>query len=66
MAARLSSGDLQQFHELTVAIPQHPCGFETPLASDMHLGEQTSYKVCLCNHSCVTEEADHLRFEFSP
>ncbi len=62
VAAQLSTGDLHQFHKLTVAIPQHPCGFETPLAADMHLVEQTSDNVCLRSLSCVTEVAEHLHF----
>lgn len=62
MAAQLSSGDLHQFHRLAVAIAQHPCGFKTTLASDVHLGEQISYSVCLCNRPGVTEMAEHLHF----
>lgn len=56
MAAQLSSGDLHQFHRLAVAIVAHPCGFETTLASDMHLEDQTLHSVCLTNHSQSNRE----------
>lgn len=57
MAARLSSGDLHQFHWLAVAIVAHPCGFETKLASDMRLEEQTMHSLY-----AATEEVEHLIF----
>lgn len=62
VAAQLSGDDLHQFHELTIEILQHPCGFKTTLAPDMHLGEQALCNVYLRNCSCVSQAAELCHF----